>query len=233
MQVVDIILTFVVAWIGLGMLFAVIWILMENIIMQKRGPDYALWIKKHLDENNEHGWYNYWHLVAIWPFWLIVWAIAAWEGCSLVEWLILRSERRKDTEMKAELKAQIQKDLEEMESIAHQAENGPFPEAEWTEFQEIHILKVQHGKDACISHYVTPSPYPEDSEFIGWRANEDLAAWIPYTCGQTIRDTKKACMKDKIWMILVAPEHKKIRDKMWQGMEQSLKEKEFLDEDDE
>lgn len=102
--------TFLFWWLVCGVGFLPLLMVMEGVATLVKGPEYALWLRKHMTEPRRKlstlalvvGW------IILWPFFFVTWVRAGWNRMTFMEWTIRKKLARDEEKTRLRTQANTQ-----------------------------------------------------------------------------------------------------------------------------
>lgn len=183
-------------FIGMAVYPAVV--ICEIMVSVIRGSSFVAWVQMHLTSESPKKltWGGAMRGVLAWPVLIIMWAIAAIKGRTMIEHGILWRQEAADHQRKliAEAKRMWGK---------HSTPMG-----------ELFTAATRFGDTLRITHVATHA----QGKIICWRAMPDPVAHrpIPWLVTSNPRKAREACMADQEWLDLCSPGREDAQLRMWQ-----------------
>jgi len=154
--------TIVFWWCLGGVCFLPLLMLMETVAAMVRGPEYMIWVQRHMKEHKTKngplaltiGW------LIVWPFVLLTWMRAGWNRQTFLEWNINRGLAQAEADQTK--KTQARKATQALTDAlgTHQGRIWMVPVIMGVPFQS-YLRAIAVGDDLVCSHLVITIP-PED-----------------------------------------------------------------------
>jgi len=199
-------LNFVTVYAALSLVTLILFIVVEVVNAQIKGPEYALWLMRHRPENlGPLTVVEFLGFLLLWPVTAVALVWAMLKGRSLIEHMY-RSKEETQEKAEAEWKAKVEEAL-------------PLT-AKWHEKPDVFILGIRATVHAMLVEYPEPGKVGKKRRavshvvFSGPGRCVCLRAtsrdeYLPCASTDTLNEALTTCYLDKEWLRALAPGHER------------------------